>query len=822
MTRLRITTTCFAALILAACGSDSTSPNEQEPEEQLGPGVQGTLVLPAGFALDPSSLRVLTAAGERPILADGRFAVERVGAGAAQVDVITATGELVLIGFINEAGTAVDISPRSTARALLYYALGAFTLPPENQKQVLDLIAAAPQVAQIEAAVGAALLADPTALTNGSDPLLAAVLAARDDIIADAGAPQPIHAAAAVPGGGGAFATMLVQPGAQQSGVELLQNPNGGGLIAQNSYRRPAALLLYQTGFEDASGQRQDVTPPEQVGAMLDIPATLRLGIFSTLEAIIDGTSPFAPETAGPVQLPMHPGAAATFYEAVMVGPSLDFVSPVPILSDPRFPGSVQASWESIMSDLALATFVEAIAWPVFETFIFGGFTALANTARSQVAAQWRAAIDAEQGQALRHILRRGPEYREGIRLMQQGVTSNNPYRLDLLGIVESHMDEAQRLQADFADIDRRLQARASAGLIMSIVTAVLDITDIAAVIHDLQSSTWADSWEIEVRMPRVGMTPNPAQVTAQLRSVTFTASVDGHPNDPFTYRFSSPQQNGYITNDLGATGPVIISSERTVQYITTASFIPSGKVDEVTVEVSVFNDETGQNDDIGTVTVPIMGTAINYTISLDPNPAEVEAGASVQVSAILSPEYQGAGLFFIWNSSEQYGSLFPSAGTLTGFDTVTYTASVSTSGTETIAVEVFDEAMNSLGTATGTIEVTRGEQETPALLNVETYSGVVTPTSCQVRPYFEWVHVEGADRYRLEYLDDGVPRTLNEDHSVRTIVAGGTVLRTGDHFRTLAGYNASGTTGNPADCSPIPPYYEGRFTELKAFAIFK
>ncbi len=817
MTRCTIPS-LIALLVLTACGSDSTSPSEQEPEEELGPGIQGSLTLPAGFTLDPSTLHVVSAAGERPILADGRFAVERIGTGATQVDVVTAAGELVLIGFINEAGTAVEISPRSTARALLYYALGAFMLPPENQKQVLDLIAAAPEVAQIENAVSQALTADPVALANGSDALLAAVLAARDDILSASRAEHRTYATAAVPGGGGAFATMLVQPAAQQSGVELLQNPNGGGVIAQNSFRRRTRLLFYQTGYEDASGQRHDVTP-QPIGSPLDIPATTRLGIFSSLSSIIDGSSPFAVETAGPVQLPMQPDAVATFFEAVLIGPSLDFVSPVPILSDPRFPGSVVAGWESTMSDLALDTFVETIAWPVFETFMFGGFTALANTARSQVAAQWRAAIDAQQGQALRHILRRGPEYREGIRLMQQGVTSNNPYRLDLLGIVESHMDEAQRLQADFADIDRRLQARASAGLIMSILTAVLDITDIAAVIHDLQSSAWADSWEIEVRMPRVGMTPNPAEVTANQRSVTLTASVDGHPDEPFTYRFSTTTQYGNITNDLGDQGPVIITSEPTVQYIANAPQLPHGTLDHVTVEVSIFNDDTGTNDVIGTATVPIEGPTINYQISLTPDPAHVFASDAVQISAQLNPPYQGAALFFIWTTSGNYGSLFPTAGTLTGFDVVTYHANAGADGDDWIRVEVFDETMTPLGSATGTVSVSPKDVETASSFSFATYYG--PSGSCHVRPAIEWAHVDGAAGYRLEYLDDGSPHVSSGNHDPVTIVIAGSVARAGDHFRVLAGFNRGAPAGQTADCSDAVSYYQGRFSQSRVIATF-
>jgi hypothetical protein len=76
---------------------------------------------------------------------------------------------------------------------------------------------------------------------------------------------------------------------------------------------------------------------------------------------------------------------------------------------------------------------------------------------------------------------------------------------------------------------------------------------------------------------------------------------------------------------------------------------------------------------------------------------------------------------------------------------------------------------------------------------------------------------VEGATSYRLTYLDEGSPRQTTGDHAPVTISVPGGVLRSGDHFRGLAGFNA----GDPAACPPAVAYYEGRFTDAKAYAIF-
>ncbi len=231
-----------------------------------------------------------------------------------------------------------------------------------------------------------------------------------------------------------------------------------------------------------------------------------------------------------------------------------------------------------------------------------------------------------------------------------------------------------------------------------------LSLPDVAGVIYDLQHSSPGDSWLLTATQPRISVTPSPAQVTANQRVVNFTASVDGFPVGPFIYKWTSTGQNGQVSVSdpagytTGATGPA--------QYVATTPLLPSGVIDEVTVEVSRVTVPGGSLEDVGEATVQVFGPTTQYVVDITPATVNVAASGTTQLTAVLTPAYQGAGLFFRWSTTGNFGTISPTPGTLSGFQTATYSPNVGAVGTDMVRVDVFGDTGDSLGTATATVTV--------------------------------------------------------------------------------------------------------------------
>lgn len=103
-------------------------------------------MLPAGSTLDRSTLTIDGPSGSGKVGADGSFSIE-VNDGPTLVVASEPGGKLVLLGFLHDGAT--ELSARSTAEVLLYYALGAFTVPGDSFEAVVTAVVANPQAAAL-------------------------------------------------------------------------------------------------------------------------------------------------------------------------------------------------------------------------------------------------------------------------------------------------------------------------------------------------------------------------------------------------------------------------------------------------------------------------------------------------------------------------------------------------------------------------------------------------------------------------------------------------------------------------------------------------
>src|SRR5690606_40243557 len=163
---------------------------------------------------------------------------------------------------------------------------------------------------------------------------------------------------------------IIIEPGsATQAGVQVLHNPAGAGVVAQNEYRRPAALLAYEVAWENADKVETPVDPPVLV-EQVDVPATGQLEFLNALVDVVTGDSPWSPVLSPSLKLGGHEGASRTHYQLVLIGPS-GADATWPILSDERFT-SFHDQWDDIILDKSIELFLDELLLPLMEVYGLG------------------------------------------------------------------------------------------------------------------------------------------------------------------------------------------------------------------------------------------------------------------------------------------------------------------------------------------------------------------------------------------------------------------------------------------------------------------
>ena len=167
-------------LALAGCGKKGSKGVDAEvPPDDLTPPdlpaeVEGTVVragsvqLPAGAAVRPSELQVLSPFEEATPDADGDFDV-RVAESRKPQFVFTLDAETdnpVLVGYADPAGGPLDLSCESTAVSLAFLSPTMMGTPAEYRMEFIKAVKAHPDFPVLVAAIEAGFRADPQRLLD--------------------------------------------------------------------------------------------------------------------------------------------------------------------------------------------------------------------------------------------------------------------------------------------------------------------------------------------------------------------------------------------------------------------------------------------------------------------------------------------------------------------------------------------------------------------------------------------------------------------------------------------------------------------------------
>jgi hypothetical protein len=631
--------------------------------------------LPDGARLDPSGLVVTTGAGTAAVGKGGTFTVPVDGTGRSLAAVLDRSGRLVLFAYVYGAAAPYAgaitgeqaIGAKETAAALLYQALGGFTLPVDQQADLLSWLSQSPQAAALASVITARLVATGTALADGDPELIEALAQAHASIVAAGqapaatavfarrnvapqtlGAPGELAAALSVPGD----TLALVNPADAQQGLRLGPNPAGEGVILMNEYRRASYFYAYKTAVEYEDGTREELaTPGIAAGATFQEATNGLNGVIGTPIDIWSGKVFWTPVQSAPVVLSLDPGTAKTFYQVVAVGPSFDLASPA-FFSDSRFAGFTP-DWDAHIQSLTLTAFVKDLFLPTVFSWVLDSSTLnrILKVENPEFISGTIASLLVKAVPDLQSQIQKG-EWREAMLTLVKELSGSDELRAALIEALRLGIKDVAVLDV-LHDPDALLAGLSKANAIVAVMDKLMTAGDVGAVLKDIGSSRRGNLWEVTVLKPRVHLDPAEAEVKPG-RRIALTARPPDGVQGTFAYRWTLSGTNGHLEDGNGHSGSDFESSLATVAYVANAD-LSDGQVDTVTVSVywkrdygdgptheSVF---LGQADAAITGTVPPLCTDLDYSIlksgcgSLSLSSLDLTAGDTVTASVSIGCE---------------------------------------------------------------------------------------------------------------------------------------------------------------------------------------
>ncbi len=586
-TKASLRTMVLFAVVTVALTACSTGPGAPAGTLKLS----GSLDLPGGHGLDLSTLSATTPLGSYPLAADGRFTGATFTGAATEVGIEDADGKLLFLAVSN--GGKVDVSLTSTAAALLYYGIGAMWLPAEQQDQVRKLLAGRPELTAIATELRRQLLAGGNGVSAPDAGMLAALDAAHASLFAGAELStlsSPSLCRARLAPLGASDTSIIIEPAsATQAGVQVLHNPTGAGVVAQNSLRRPAALLAYEVAWEDADRVSTPVDPPVLV-ERVEVPATGQLELLHALIDVVTGDAPWRPELSAPMNLAGHLGASRTHYELILLGPT-GTDAEWPIMDDTRFT-SFHDDWDDVISDKSVELFLDNLLMPLMEMYGMGRLAKFDAAQLKRSRDRMRIIHDKHLAGLGVYLTQGQAGYANGLKFVIEELAQNRRFRLDMMEMVTDALAASDKNKASIDAIEKRLAGRASASAIVAAVQGVLVSGDVAKIAYDLAAAPSVVSWQAESAPALFFLDPTDAEVTPEMPQAKFTARAVAGEDGYYLYRWSTSGDHGTIS-DLLQDGVKLDTRSPEIWY--THNY-PIGILDSHvdTVMVEVFEVEAG------------------------------------------------------------------------------------------------------------------------------------------------------------------------------------------------------------------------------------
>lgn len=592
----------------------------------------GHVILPPGSPLQLRNLTLVSGFATAALSGDGTFTLNQLSGDPAFLTLTDARNQPLLLGFSASDATAGvgEVSPMQTAVALVFYALGGFTLPADSQLRVRTLLAQDSKVQALGLQAAKTLAANPLAIAQSDSALFGAVITLRDAILGGTGKAAVFNRH---PSRQTIVPTLInVNPAAEVNGFFAAPNADGLGLTIMNSRRRNAFLYIYATAYTDQNGIRHTSPDHKVVNGNLFWATSGVAGVVGSLIDVVTGTVAYAPVTGGPYSLDLFPA------DAVQTEYRIDFVGngngndPQNIDGDnPNYGGdAVKISFITFIKDLLLPAIATIAGFQSSLKLDIRAGEGAAGTellkAFDDLAAIFSGVVDStvaiSQSNAQNLLVS-----------VLKAIANNGTLRQQFIGWLVTNSFRFG-FAAGLTGVVSGVLASALNAIVI-IVDKLLGAGDLGAVIADWGRSDSFTRFDAKVIAPKVKLNP----ATASLKngdSITLTAvavAASGVTN--ITYHWTILSGTGTIKNTInGLTGTSIDTSAPTIQYLSDSN---AKNGDQETIQVQAF---------VGGINDPkrlSIGTAM-ATITIE---ALVPAG--LNFDNYTAADYRAAGLQFFY-----------------------------------------------------------------------------------------------------------------------------------------------------------------------------
>ncbi|MEZ6085292.1 MAG: hypothetical protein R3E58_15465 [Phycisphaerae bacterium] len=546
----------------------------------------GKVTLPAGANLSLNRLRLVSGADDQPIESSGAFDTNTYSVWPSLVSVVDANNNVVLFGFIN-SGIDEVVDAKTTAAALIFLGMGAWTLPPDEFYGILSDISSLDECDALAEVIAQEMTRDPLAIANGSEAIDASLAAALEAMVSGAAFESSFakraqsHMRTIAPGD----PFLIVNPSAPQSGISLILDSSAPEFTVRNGYRRPAVMYRVQTGYDDASGEHVELPVVDPIGDPIEIPSANTLTTSSVRLSTLFSpnlSSHWRPTETGPIEIPAREGATRTYYELVVLGPSFDGTDSA--LLDPSRYAAIREEWQDLLVEQRIDTFIVKFMMPLGELLGVGVGSAVAFDEQRPVARTMRQLVEPIlDGAGV--SLHTEDGYFEAIGVVLERWASNRAFREDLIAVLIAAYGDEYGRNLSATKVSAHMKDLAGTANVRSAVLSVFANDNVGRLVDDLRSADDVAIWTAETGAIKI--TPSPGRVSESFPFVDLTASVAGSPPQPLTYEWSSSAGIAGFFTALDSEASILTTTESKVTYSTTpAAVVGGGDIDTVTVRV--------------------------------------------------------------------------------------------------------------------------------------------------------------------------------------------------------------------------------------------
>jgi hypothetical protein len=327
-------------------GDDADAPGgDADPTEALPwteTPVTVQVVAPDGFTLPLSSLQAQTFLGPAAVGTDGSATLTVFDGGPQLAVVTTPEGNPVLAGWIGPARTTIDAT--TTAQVMAFYFAGAYLQAPEIQVRILQALEAAPELADVRAAVAQSIVKAPQGLAV--DPAVTAALGVAY--------PKLLRS----------FRSAKIEPNTISPGGVEVQLGDGNSVVVVNHKRRRVRAFVDLVGStEDRGTPIMPLVPAVSVGDVEISPVTGVTSVFGTIGDLLSGKVAYAEVRSAPLSVPPvnKSKSGYTQYRVRTVGLGVDAGDEAKLSADQKIESELTQVYSVMFDIVAPALFSAAL-----------------------------------------------------------------------------------------------------------------------------------------------------------------------------------------------------------------------------------------------------------------------------------------------------------------------------------------------------------------------------------------------------------------------------------------------------------------------------